>query len=891
MNLIAVLLALVFVVTVFSFAFRFPLRHMIRDARTSRTGDFHWFELTNEDSEDTDYSGRTNLSGVRAISEAIKSNFPYLSRKVGSIIWTNDDSGTLRLYIGLTSHEENDVMGAVKSLAKSIGCSVKRVDGAPDIPTDGLVTAVRDRVTAIQAKDKPSTDGAVISGIADQLERLDKGERAAFIITMDSVRAWESKRLEGDIVKYSHQRSGEEASQMRGMDDAARIMTTDAVRTSIGATNSRGSHELSERILRSGTSGMTTLGYSLNYAAPDKSHAKSALIVGLAGLIPTVLLTLTQAIPPVLGILLGLVQIGVLVLSASNLDILSSKWFREALLRGEIVVPSYQIISLRYWLMSQHEWLARFAMPSCRQVIYVYPAPMYELVSFPSGTNGANVARSKSSSKGLPKHMLEVENGIYMGQDGFDQPILLDIKDISYSLYTAGAPNSGKTNFLQVIYAGCVRHSMTKTNGMSIAPIWGETKGEGAYDAWEIAQHHPEARFLDTHNPHATGRAGFRLAMEGRRLSEGATVKEVNSNSAALVNAMQYAYGSGIMSASKEVLRAAIGLSMLLDASDIEYLQIEEVVDPDAPNVIDLAFYLLGGDTSLNPGKRLMKLKEELDTKTNEREYYMDYFIGQLSRTLTEKTNSSVLSSSLNKLSDLREASLAWAPSKTKQSIYVGDIINSGAPTVINMGAYRTPGSKNFEPAVSDTVSQRMTRMALRLLWSYVKSNCSGWQAQGKRIPLFFDEVADIASGGENDDTTNVVADAMKEGRSRGLALFLGCQSPSQMPPSVRMQVLGARSKFWFNLHNAQDLKMAVEDLASGGDKQPYSQQNLREIDNGWCAGIMRRTTSDGSGTVTPPFTLRVPMAEKWAEALFDNVEVGDALVDYDEAMERGARV
>jgi hypothetical protein len=32
-------------------------------------------------------------------------------------------------------------------------------------------------------------------------------------------------------------------------------------------------------------------------------------------------------------------------------------------------------------------------------------------------------------------------------------------------------------------------------------------------------------------------------------------------------------------------------------------------------------------------------------------------------------------------------------------------------------------------------------------------------------------------------------------------------------------------------------------------------------------------------------------MAEKWAEALFDNVEVGDALVDYDEAMERGARV
>jgi hypothetical protein len=105
------------------------------------------------------------------------------------------------------------------------------------------------------------------------------------------------------------------------------------------------------------------------------------------------------------------------------------------------------------------------------------------------------------------------------------------------------------------------------------------------------------------------------------------------------------------------------------------------------------------------------------------------------------------------------------------------------------------------------------------------------------------------------------------------------------------MQVLGARSKFWFNLHNPQDLKMAVEDLSSGSEKQSYSQQNIRGFDNGWCAGIMRRTASDGSGTVTPPFTLRVPFAEKWADALFDNVDVNDALVDYEEAMERGARV
>lgn len=889
MNLLAVLIALVFVVSAASFALRFPLRHYFRDASAPRIGDFHWFELINEDTDDTDNSGKTNLAGVRAISESIKSS--YWARKVASIIWTNDDKGMLHLFVGITSRDESDVDGAVRSLAKSIGCGVKRVDGAPDIPTEGLMVATRDRVTAIQAKEKPSGDGAVVSGIADQLERLQKGERAAFIVTIDSMRNMESKQLEGEIVKYSHLRSGEEASQMRGMDDAARIMTTDAVRTSIAATNSRGSFDLSERILRSGTSGMSTLGYSLSYSAPDKAHARSAMIVGIAGLIPTAILTLTQAVPPVLGIMLGLIQIGVIVASASNLDYFSAKWFRESISRGEIVVPMYLALSLRYWIMSRDDRLARWAMPSCRQVVYLYPAPLYELVNFPTGNSGANVARSNSSSKGLPKHMLEVDDGIYMGQDGFNQPILMDIKDLSYSLYTAGAPNSGKTNFLQVIFAGCVRHSIDKTNGMRIAPVWGETKGEGAYDAWEIAKHHPEARFLDMNNPQATGRAGYRLALEGKRLSEGATIKEVNANSAALVNAMQYAYGSGIMSASKEILRAAIGLAMLLDSEDIEYLQLDEAVDPAAPNIMDLSFYLLGGDTRLNPTKRLMKMQEELEVKTNERDHYINHFIGILSRTLTERTNSSVLSSSLNKLSDLREAGTAWSPSKTKQSIHVKDIIEGTAPTVINMGAYRTPGSVNYEPAVSDTVSQRMTRIALRLLWGYVKANCSGWQAQGRRMPMFFDEVADIASGGDTDDGNNVVTDAMKEGRSRGLALFLGCQSPSQMPTPVRMQVLGARSKFWFNLHNAQDLKMAVEDLASGSDKQPYSQQSLREFDNGWCAGIMKRNGAGGGGTVTPAFTIKVPMAEKWAEALFDNVDINDALVDYEEAMERGARV
>lgn len=887
MGWFVVVFAVLVTVSVGVFALRFPLRHVARGLRASRTGDFHWFELINEEGESGPGSRKANLAGVRTLAETIKSSFPFLSRKVASIIWSNDDDGVLHLYVGVTSFEEADVEGGVRSLAKSIGCTVKPLNGTPDIPTGGLMTAVRDRIAAITVDKEPSVDGSVVAGIADQLEKLEKGERAAFIVTMESMRPGEAKRLESEIVRYSHERSGDDASQMRGMDDSARLMTTDAVRASIGATNSRGDEGLSERILRAGTSGIDTLGYSLNYKSPHKSHSRSAVVVSSLGIVMTVISVLL-GVPVAVGLLLGILQVGVVVGNVMNLGFFGDKWFDEASARGEIVVPSYMMTSPRYWILSRDDRFVRYALPSPRQVISLYPSPLYEIVRFPSADSETNVARANTNSRGLPKGMLEVENGIYMGLDGFRQPILLDLEDLSYSMYTAGAPNSGKTNFLQTIYAGCVRHSMDRTNGMSIAPIWGETKGDGAYDAWEMAKHHPDAKFLDVHNPKARGRAGYRFALEGRRISEGATIKEVNDNSAALVNALQYAYGDGIRAASKEVLRASIGLSMLLSEEHIRFLELDGVVDPEAPNIIDLSFYLLGGDTRLNPTEKLLNMQQEADTG-EERDFYIDYFIGILSRTLTQKTNAAALSSSLNKLSDLREAPLTWEPSKHKKSIYVADIVNSGAPTVINMGAYRLPDSDGYAPSISDTVSQKLTRISLRLLWSHIKANCSGWQAQGKRIPLFFDEVADIASGGQNDDTENVVEQAMKEGRSRGLAMFLGCQSPSQMPMSVRMQVLGARTKFWFNLHNPEDLKMAVDDLASGSDKLPYNQQTLREFSNGSCAGIMRR----GSGTndtVTPPFTLMVPRATTWSDALFANDDINDALAEYEEQAERSLR-
>ena len=152
---------------------------------------------------------------------------------------------------------------------------------------------------------------------------------------------------------------------------------------------------------------------------------------------------------------------------------------------------------------------------------------------------------------------------------------------------------------------------------------------------------------------------------------------------------------------------------------------------------------------------------------------------------------------------------------------------------------------------------------------------------------MFFDEVADVAVDSQNDDVANVIAEAGKEGRSRGASYFLGSQSPSQLPFQARSAALGSRTKFWFNMHEAGDLKVAIEQISSASESQDlYTTNDIHSLPNGTAVGVMQR-----GDRPTPPFTLRVPYAKEWAEVLLkDENSVADAIVEYYEAQARKQR-
>ena len=458
---------------------------------------------------------------------------------------------------------------------------------------------------------------------------------------------------------------------------------------------------------------------------------------------------------------------------------------------------------------------------------------------------------------------------------------MLDIEDIHYSLYTAGAPNSGKSNLLLVMYAGMVKASIQRTSGLSVSPIWGETKGEGAYDAWMIARNHPGAIFVDTHNP----RSGARLALEGPRLSDGAPVPKVVSNCTALVSSMQAAYGDGVKGQAREILDNVLRCSMLMTSDEIAFAGLGDLVDAQKPNIMELSFYLLQGDARIDPSAKMIKLGGTLSASLGLREQALSRAIGSMSRfwdPATRRTYLERISTALNKLNDMRNAPMLWTPDAARKDVYLGQLVRAFAPSVVNMGSFYDPISKQFDQSIDRSVSQRLIRSFNYLLWDYIKGHCNGWQEQRKRIPMFFDEVADVASNATGDDVPNTLEEGTKEGRSRGAAYFLGSQYPSQMPEMVRHQVLASRGKFWFGLQNPTDLTLAISDLMVDdvNAEGAITPSNIKSLSNGVCFATLPRHNA-----VTPPTLLRVPYAPEWNKILFapENGDTNDAVADYAE--------
>ena len=897
--------------------FRFNLREQYHELRKRQIGGLAWYKITPEGRAGSDLGNYdiSNMTYLKSLLQSLTVTFGstwYLRRGMVQCVWAkNPRTGAVDFFLGVSNAHDRDGHVA-NQVAHGMGGSAKRLKKAPNFPHRAPMILWRQatKFGNVNSNNEVSGRGHVSKNLSAAWSSLASGESSAVFMSMEQVRNKEGNKLRAFITGSAVQEAGEFASAPSLADKSA--IVSEGFRVSIATANTQGSYPLSRASLNETDGALSTSGWKVAATMPNEKQIHVAFSVA----IPTTFLMMLMSwilIGSPLAYVVSALPLIAAGIHASMTTSLSRSVFERTLSHGELPLPPYVSVNpLRFVLgnISAGKTIGgdtnkvshdRIAIPSCKQVLYLHFGAAFEFLSFPERDDiDTDIDSQRTQELGLPASMQDFEDEVlYFGQSGKDQAITYPVKNLVYSLYASGAPSSGKSNFLQSIYMGCCYYTdpLGRKSSYQVTPVWCETKGEGAYDVVRsvLKAGIKDVMFIDFNNP----RSGYKFNLTGRQWMDGASLEEIATSCTDFVTGIQAAWGDSVRGASRDAMYGYLLIAMLLTPYEIKYLGLDEVIDVDDINVIELAYYLTGSDSSfMQPGDgKIITLQQELldgalelpadkRDSTDERDMYLARAIGSFSNRLFTpqgiRTNASVISSVQNKLNDLRKLSVIWTKSKNPKckTVTFKDMIGSGKPIIINMGGYATgrndEGSLIFR-SIDQSLARRVVNIYNYLQWNYIRQNCNGWQKAKRLTPVFFDEAADIAQSADSEDVPDVVQQCVKEGRSYGNAYLLGAQSLTQMPIKTQSMVLGFRSKFWFNSHSTSDLEVAAKDLNSSSsiNKAQISETNIRYQRNGTAMGILMIGDS-----LTPPITLHAPMLDHWTESLFDSsvTSVKDAI-------------
>lgn len=894
MNIVLIIILGIPLLATFYYGFSYIWSCVTRSFREQFAGRKEWYRLISESrSEDTGSSIKQQMAAVRALSNDINSpsKFAYFrERATVSFLWVhNEHTREWDLHICCTSNVRRSTINA---LARSINCVVDPLKRQPEIPVVGVAAARTRRVK--------KNVGAIPTSLGEVAKRIsDSPQTGAFIMTMETMQDYEVDRYERYYREETIRRGGRSAEWHAGADTGFGDAVDSAMRASFCAISDTGSSRDSELLLGNAMGGISTLtsGYA-KYSPLGHTSAVAfswwMIYILFAGLVTIGVHLAAPELIVIPYLFLGFGAIMALFSLSVYRPIVRSQLYKW-LLRGEMVMKPHHLFSFSYILRQQFNF-RRFigigrkhedvrdgiAAPSSRSIFTVHSAAIAEVISVPTDQRVMNVA-AMPPMVAAPAAVegIHGRSSSFIGKDGNREPITMLLDTLNYGVATLGSPGSGKTNFLQLLFANTSIMCRNNEYGYKITPIWGEaSKGEGAYDAWRLVHDmHPNALMVDTHNPASS----YRLALEGPRLSDGISPHDVVKNCRSLTATMQYAWGEDIKAASREFLDYVFRICMLLLPEEIEDLGLGDLVDAKRPNIIRLSLLIMASNPTIDPGPKLLSWLDDLrdERAHDDRKRYLYDSILDLSQFLDPKNRRLTMERAMaprNKLTDLVTAEEMWTPRPEKEDVYIGSIVNNFAPVVINMASYwDAPAGQYY--SVSTDLSRRCLRMYVFAQWAYIETNCMGWERMGRYIPTYFDEVRDVASQPAG-EMSNVVQSVSIRGRSYGHSMNIGAQDLDQVPPDVLHQLLGYRNRMWFGMENSNDLKIGYQSLVSGDERarSNYSQENLESLPKGMA---IAKIYHDERTTV--PFTLLVPEVKKYIDLLKSTGDPEMAIARFDE--------
>lgn len=810
--------------------------------------------------------------GISTLTSAVESKaWPRLGRGLVSYVWNRNPQGGVELYVGVTKrHYDHNLL---QSFASSVHAIAVPVSGPPEIICDAICLNEResDRVMALDST--VQSVGNVVQAFAQQFSAAK--ERGAVIVTVEATVGSEVKRLQS----FLSDRQEEVAHRTGTISSAGNrigVLANSPARATISTTaaTDREAANLSTAVL----SAVSTLGFKTTRLTCDEQRRPMhyALIVSviaaiLAGVGCVVLPLHSRTL---LAVLAG-ASLVMAVLTMTVCRWVSGKAYRSEAASGYIIPSPYTFWS-PYWFIMRHvhgknpiynnQNKVLAAYPSLQHVLYLHPVALLELLSFPETTAalGVNIHHRDAAARGIPDAMVHQRFPVFLGVSGTDQPVTGSGLEVLHKPFISfGSPGSGKSNLIDVLYLGAVRACIDPAIPLQVTPIWCETKGEGADKVWSQIRHIRGAVYLE---PHVTS-TPYRLAFEGPRCGDpGVEPDDVVANVGLLVSGFQAAWGESIGAESRQTLVGALTIAMLLNTEDLKYLQIDDLLEtPSRPNIIQIAYWILRGALhQVDMGDRLLMLAEDLlaEDRMDRRQRLLVDHIHAMGRYIDPKmarNNERLLQPPRNKLNRLLALNM-WEPGR-RRDVYISQLPGSFHPVVINLGPKAGDGTFNVDD------SRLMLTVFHHLLWATAKQQCSGWQSQGKRVIACYDEAADVASVSHSGEVVDAMQECLKEGRSHGFAVFMGAQSPTQFDPKIRNYCLGIVNKAWFSLSHADDLTVACNDLSKGDSRRiVYTSEAISRLPRGVCATTWQLSASDR----TPPFTLHVPEAGRWAELLLD---------------------
>ncbi|MHA3723826.1 hypothetical protein ACXR2T_08095 [Leucobacter sp. HY1910] len=434
-----------------------------------------------------------------------------------------------------------------------------------------------------------------------------------------------------------------------------------------------------------------------------------------------------------------------------------------------------------------------------------------------------------TSSRPAPPVLRDAGIGIEVGVNE-GAPVYLSDADIWSGVFLAGIPGSGKTALVEYMYGQTVQQIAA---GKQCTPVALDTKLDGQMsdqlEAWcRDAGVTPNVFHV------SDSQAGTAIDLFPR-------TGPIAQQARRIVDAFVYLYGEqSVGTRSQDTLVRVMTAALTLTPELVTSAQAGPAVNPHG-SPFHFAYTLLGGFGD-DPGIKLARQLQNTaagDARTQDVQHASSKLGPLYDPAITPSKRRELCEAPRNKVSGLMTMEHWWAaPEKQGWA----EILDAHRPVIVNSG--RAPSGE--QPSDQQIVEQ-MSALLVYTLRQAVQDHCTAWQAAGRSVRIFADEVKAIA-----ETSHKVITWFRSDGRAYGVEPVFATQQPAQLITEVRAACMSFGALVAFSQNEEQPATEIAKNLALDGTE--WTVQDVTTLPK--YAAIVRTTVNQAR---LPAFTIDVP--------------------------------